>query len=33
MKELIIFGITDAAQLAHYHFSKDSEYKVIGIYC
>jgi sugar O-acyltransferase (sialic acid O-acetyltransferase NeuD family) len=28
MKELIIFGAADIAQLAHYYFSNDSEYKV-----
>jgi sugar O-acyltransferase (sialic acid O-acetyltransferase NeuD family) len=28
MKELIIFGAGDIAQLAHYYFSKDSDYKV-----
>jgi len=28
MKELIIFGTADIAQLAHYYFSNDSDYKV-----
>jgi sugar O-acyltransferase (sialic acid O-acetyltransferase NeuD family) len=28
MKELIIFGAGDIAQLAHYYFSKDSDFKV-----
>lgn len=28
MKKLIIFGITDAAELAHYYFSSDSAYEV-----
>ncbi|MFC3907939.1 acetyltransferase [Legionella dresdenensis] len=28
MKKLIIFGITDAAELAHYYFSRDTEYHV-----
>ena len=29
-KCLIIFGLGDAAQLAHYFFSKDSEYEVVA---
>jgi len=28
MKKLIIFGISDAAELAHYYFVKDSNYQV-----
>ncbi|OJW07249.1 MAG: transferase [Legionella sp. 39-23] len=28
MKKLIIFGTTDAAELAHYYFSRDSDYKI-----
>jgi sugar O-acyltransferase (sialic acid O-acetyltransferase NeuD family) len=28
MKKLVIFGVTDAAELAHYYFSSDSHYKV-----
>jgi sugar O-acyltransferase (sialic acid O-acetyltransferase NeuD family) len=30
MKKLIIFGITDAAEVAHYYFAKDSEYEVVA---
>lgn len=30
MKELIIFGNTELAELAHFYFSHDSEYKVAG---
>lgn len=30
MKKLIIFGISDAAQLAHYYFSTDSNYEVVA---
>jgi len=30
MKELIIFGITDVAQLAYYYFTNDSTYKVVA---
>jgi sugar O-acyltransferase (sialic acid O-acetyltransferase NeuD family) len=30
MKELIIFGAADIAQLAHYYFSHDSDYKVVA---
>jgi sugar O-acyltransferase (sialic acid O-acetyltransferase NeuD family) len=29
-KQLIIFGITDTAQLAHYYFSTDSDYEVVA---
>ena len=28
MKKLIIFGLTDAAELALYYFSTDSDYQV-----
>ncbi len=28
MKKLIIFGISDAAELAHYYFTSDSGYQV-----
>ena len=28
MKELIIFGTADIAQLAYFYFSNDSDYKV-----
>lgn len=31
MKKLIIFGATDAAELAYYYFTNDSDYKVEGI--
>lgn len=30
MKKLIIFGNTDEAQLAHYYFTTDSQYKVVA---
>ncbi len=30
MKELIIFGTADIAQLAHFYFSNDSDYKVVA---
>jgi sugar O-acyltransferase (sialic acid O-acetyltransferase NeuD family) len=30
MKKLVIFGCGDVAQLAHYYFSTDSEYEVLG---
>jgi sugar O-acyltransferase (sialic acid O-acetyltransferase NeuD family) len=30
MKSLIIFGTGDIAQLAHYYFSHDSDYQVLG---
>ena len=30
MRELIIFGTTDAAELAHYYFTTDSNYKVVA---
>jgi sugar O-acyltransferase (sialic acid O-acetyltransferase NeuD family) len=30
VKELVIFGATDAAELAHYYFSKDTDYKVMA---
>jgi len=30
MKKLVIFGSGDIAQLAHFYFSKDSEYEVIA---
>jgi len=30
MKKLVIFGITDAAELAYYYFSSDSDYEVAG---
>ena len=30
MKSLIIFGAGDIAQLAHYYFSNDTDYKVIA---
>jgi sugar O-acyltransferase (sialic acid O-acetyltransferase NeuD family) len=30
MKNLVIFGATDAAQLAHFYFTTDSEYKVVA---
>jgi sugar O-acyltransferase (sialic acid O-acetyltransferase NeuD family) len=30
MKKLVIFGATDAAQLAHYYFSKDSDYTIVA---
>jgi sugar O-acyltransferase (sialic acid O-acetyltransferase NeuD family) len=29
-KQLVIFGSSDIAQLAHYYFSKDSNYKVVA---
>ena len=29
-KELIIFGLTDAAQMAHFYFTKDSDYEVVA---
>ncbi len=29
-KKLIIFGVADQAQLAHYYFSRDSEYEVVA---
>jgi sugar O-acyltransferase (sialic acid O-acetyltransferase NeuD family) len=28
MKQLVIFGTTDAAELAHFYFSRDTDYKV-----
>jgi sugar O-acyltransferase (sialic acid O-acetyltransferase NeuD family) len=28
MKSLVVFGTTDAAELAHFYFTRDSEYKV-----
>ena len=28
MKKLFIFGTGEIAEVAHYHFSKDSNYKV-----
>ena len=28
--KLIIFGILDLAELAHYYISKDTEYEIIG---
>jgi sugar O-acyltransferase (sialic acid O-acetyltransferase NeuD family) len=28
MKKLVIFGISDAAELAHYYFTRDSDYRV-----
>jgi sugar O-acyltransferase (sialic acid O-acetyltransferase NeuD family) len=30
MKKLVIFGATDAAQLAHYYFSTDSDYTIVA---
>lgn len=30
MKDLVIFGATDAAELAHYYFTKDSDYRVVA---
>ena len=30
MKNLIIFGATDAAELAHFYFTKDSNYRVVA---
>ena len=30
MKKLIIFGITEQAEIAYYYFKNDSEYEVIG---
>lgn len=30
MKKLIIFGVTDAGELAHYYFSRDSNHKVVA---
>jgi sugar O-acyltransferase (sialic acid O-acetyltransferase NeuD family) len=30
MKKLVIFGVTDASQLAHYYFSADSDYTVVA---
>lgn len=30
MKSLVIFGVSDAAELAHYYFSRDSDYEVIA---
>lgn len=30
MKPLIIFGLTDAAQLAHFYFETDSKYEVVA---
>jgi sugar O-acyltransferase (sialic acid O-acetyltransferase NeuD family) len=30
MKKLVIFGITDASELANYYFSIDSEYEVVA---
>ena len=30
MKKLVIFGTTDAAELAHYYFSKDTDYQVVA---
>ena len=30
MKQLVIFGNGEIAELAHYYFSTDSEYKVEG---
>lgn len=30
MKKLVIFGVTDAAQLAHYYFCNDSDFEVVG---
>jgi sugar O-acyltransferase (sialic acid O-acetyltransferase NeuD family) len=33
MKELIIFGTGEIAQLAHYYFTHDSSYKVVAFTC
>lgn len=30
MKGLVIFGVGDAAQLAHFYFSRDTKYKVVA---
>ena len=30
MKKLVIFGITDAAELAHYYFNSDSDFEVVA---
>jgi sugar O-acyltransferase (sialic acid O-acetyltransferase NeuD family) len=30
MKPLVIFGITDAAELAHFYFTRDSDYEVVA---
>jgi sugar O-acyltransferase (sialic acid O-acetyltransferase NeuD family) len=30
MKKLVIFGITDAAEVAHFYFSRDSDYEVVA---
>jgi sugar O-acyltransferase (sialic acid O-acetyltransferase NeuD family) len=30
MKKLVIFGITDAAQLAHFYFKTDSDFEVVA---
>jgi len=30
MKKLVIFGTTDAAEVAHYYFSNDSDYQVVA---
>jgi sugar O-acyltransferase (sialic acid O-acetyltransferase NeuD family) len=30
MRNLVIFGLTDAAELAHYYFSRQSEYEVVA---
>jgi len=30
MKKLIIFGVSDAAELAHYYFTNDSDYQVVA---
>ena len=30
MKKLVIFGITDAAELAHYYFKTDSDFEVVA---
>jgi FlaA1/EpsC-like NDP-sugar epimerase len=30
MKKLIIFGVSEQAELAHYFFSTDSEFNVVG---
>jgi sugar O-acyltransferase (sialic acid O-acetyltransferase NeuD family) len=30
MKKLVIFGVSDAAELAHYYFTHDSDYQVVA---
>ena len=30
MRNLVIFGLTDAAQLAHFYFSRESKYRIVA---